>query len=60
MDALLLKSAEAAALLSVSAKLLERWRGEGKGPEYIRLGYNMVRYKRSDLEKWLDDKEYLN
>lgn len=50
----LLNQSEAAALLNVPARTLERWRYEGTGPEYVKLGHGKrggVRYhKRALLE----------
>jgi excisionase family DNA binding protein len=40
------------ALLKVNERTLERWRCEGKGPAFVRLG-RRVRYRRDDLEAWL-------
>jgi predicted DNA-binding transcriptional regulator AlpA len=33
----------------------ERWRQQGTGPKYIKLG-GRVRYRRSDIEEWLDSR----
>ena len=48
-----LSAREAAALLGVSAKMLERWRGTGAGPPYLRLGHRTVRYAVRDLEAFI-------
>lgn len=42
---------EAAELLRLSARTLERWRVEGIGPSYRRFGRRVV-YARSDLDHW--------
>ena len=47
----LLSTAEAAALLALSARTLKRYRYEGRGPPFLRLG-GRVRYTRADLLKW--------
>lgn len=44
---------EAAEQCGVAVNTLRRWRWEGKGPRYLKLG-RAVRYKESDLETWLD------
>ena len=46
---------EAAAYLRVSRQFLElaRWKADGSGPPYVRLG-NSVRYDRPLLNQWLD------
>jgi predicted DNA-binding transcriptional regulator AlpA len=52
----LLTAIEAATLLGLSIKTLERHRGRGVGPHYIKLGAGRsgrVRYRRGDLEAWI-------
>ena len=41
---------EAAEYLRMSPNTLAKWRWEGKGPAYIKLGRN-VRYPESSLQK---------
>jgi excisionase family DNA binding protein len=38
--------------LQVSLRTLERWRQEGTGPAFIRVGRS-PRYRRSDIDAWL-------
>ena len=45
----LLTPAAAAEKLSVTAKVLERWRGLGGGPAFIRLTSKTIRYHPADL-----------
>ncbi|MFF8403828.1 helix-turn-helix transcriptional regulator [Streptomyces sp. NPDC015684] len=44
--------------LAVTVKTLAKWRHFGTGPRYIKLGgngrCNAVRYRRSDIEEWID------
>ena len=46
---------EAAAYLKLSRQFLEgaRYRGDGSGPAYIKLGRRSVRYRRSVLDAWM-------
>lgn len=44
---------EAAAYLKLSAGTLKRWRQTGKGPRFIRMSYQIVRYERSALDDFL-------
>jgi len=37
----------------VSERTLQRWRLEGVGPKFLKLG-RLVRYRKSDLESWSD------
>jgi excisionase family DNA binding protein len=39
--------------LQVSLRTLERWRQEGTGPAFIRIG-RFPRYRRSDIDAWLE------
>jgi predicted DNA-binding transcriptional regulator AlpA len=55
----LLKSVEVARMLRISAKTLARWRQQGKGPEPLRLGYNLVVYRRSSVEAWISKRNVL-
>jgi predicted DNA-binding transcriptional regulator AlpA len=50
---------EAARFLdNMSPRSLQRYRLAGTGPRYIRLGPRCVRYRRSDLQTWLDARVY--
>jgi len=44
-------TSEAAALLTLSPRTLDRYRDTGKGPPYFRMGA-AIRYARSDLMEW--------
>jgi hypothetical protein len=39
--------------LSVAVATLSDWRVRRIGPDFIKIG-GLVRYKRSDVERWLD------
>lgn len=45
---------EAANLLRVSPRTLERMRMTGTGPRYTRMSARRVGYRQSDIEAWLD------
>ena len=47
----LLSTPEAAVLVRLSARTLKRYRAEGGGPRFLRLGRS-VRYTRADLLEW--------
>ena len=49
----LLTPSAVAALLRVSAKALERWRGTGDGPRFVRLTRKTIRYQLSDVEAFV-------
>ena len=53
----LLTQREAAELLRLNEKTLERLRISGGGPKYIRLGKTRaVRYRPEDVQSWLASK----
>ncbi len=52
----MLTGPEAAKAINLNPFTLARWRMQGKGPKYIRLGgrKGRTRYRRSDVEAWLE------
>ena len=36
-----------------SARTLEAWRHRGYGPPFLRLSPRLVRYRASDIDRWL-------
>tara|TARA_B100000787_G_C16087367_1_gene247293 strand:+ start:571 stop:750 length:180 start_codon:yes stop_codon:yes gene_type:complete len=44
-------------LLKVSPATIYRWIKKGKFPAPIHLGANMVRWKASDIEAWIAERE---
>ena len=50
----ILAPVDAARLLGVSARTLERWRVSGDGPRFVRIGLRRVGYRQSDIRRWLD------
>jgi predicted DNA-binding transcriptional regulator AlpA len=53
----LLDSEQVAALLGVSPTRLCTWRGEGKGPPFIKLETKLVRYRLASVLRWLTQQE---
>ena len=43
----------AASYLGIAKQTLARWRCEGGGPAFLKLGAR-IRYERADLDFWLD------
>ena len=41
----------------ISPRTLQKWRWEGGGPPYIKLGRS-VRYRLSDVLEWLDERTF--
>ena len=48
----LLKEAEAAKRVNVSISTFRRWRYEGIGPKFIRIG-GILRYRQSDVDEFI-------
>ena len=46
----------AADFLSVSVRTVQAMRVRGGGPRYVRMSARCIRYRRSDLRDWLEDK----
>lgn len=56
-----LNSEEAARILRLSARTLERMRVEGSGPKYLKAGRGMrarVLYRPADIEAWLEARTF--
>jgi predicted DNA-binding transcriptional regulator AlpA len=51
------RTEEAAKLLSVSRKTLEKWRCSGSGPKYSKLG-RIVVYRVADLESFMSENQF--
>jgi predicted DNA-binding transcriptional regulator AlpA len=48
----LLSQREAATMLGLSSRTLERWRSSGDGPNFIKAGHRVL-YNPTDLEAWI-------
>lgn len=49
----LLTTAEVARIARISPATLAGWRVQKRGPAFTKVG-GLVRYRRSDLQSWLD------
>jgi predicted DNA-binding transcriptional regulator AlpA len=49
----LLTEKDLSRLLPISLHALRRWRSEGRGPRYIKVG-PLVRYRPEDIDEFLD------
>jgi hypothetical protein len=50
----LLTEQSAADHVNLAAGTLRQWRYLGQGPAYIKLNGGRIRYRRRDLDAWLD------
>lgn len=55
----LLSPPELAEKLQISKKTLAKWRCNGRGPRFVRLGH-AIRYRTRDVSDWLDAKSSWN
>lgn len=42
--------------LSVTPSCLQAWRYRGGGPQFVKFSDRCVRYRRDDVDCWLDDR----
>ncbi len=42
-------------MLAVSVETLAQWRSQRRGPKYIKMENRLIRYRRADLEKYMDE-----
>ena len=56
----LIRQDEAVLLLGVSNRCLENWRYRGGGPSWIRISARCIRYRRSDLIQFIDERVKTN
>ena len=49
----LMTTEEVAEYLSLAVRTIKRWREEDAGPQYIRISHKCVRYRRSEVDRWL-------
>ena len=52
-----LTEAETARVIGASASGVRKWRREGSGPPYIRIGSRLIRYSAEDVQAWLDNRK---
>jgi predicted DNA-binding transcriptional regulator AlpA len=47
---------EAASILCYSVRALQNWRHRGGGPLFVKVSSRSIRYRRSDLAKWVEER----
>ena len=47
---------EAAAFLGVKPQTMRQWRSKNKGPKFVRVSRNVIRYMAKDLEAFMADR----
>jgi predicted DNA-binding transcriptional regulator AlpA len=57
---LVVNEREAASILCYSVRALQNWRHRGGGPDFVKVSSRSVRYRRTDLDKWITDRTVSN
>jgi excisionase family DNA binding protein len=52
-DGPLLNEKQVAEYLNLSLRTVRRWRAEGIGPPYVMMAGRYPRYRRADIDQWL-------
>lgn len=48
---------ETARILGISLRTLYRWRKDGSGPPFMKIGHKIIRYERADVLRFMDEKK---
>ena len=51
------KPVDVANMLSLTTQTLMLWRKRGIGPEWVKLGQNIVRYPIINFNEWMNDRQ---
>ncbi len=57
MQEIFLTQSEAAGVLRISERTLERFRLEGSGPRFVKAGRRVL-YKRADIDAWTNARTF--
>ena len=52
----LLTAEDVVAITGLSIETLAQWRSRRKGIPFLKISRNVVRYRQSDLDRWLDER----
>jgi predicted DNA-binding transcriptional regulator AlpA len=52
----LLTPEDVAAITGLSVETLAQWRSQKRGPPYLKISRNCVRYRQSDLDGWVAER----
>ena len=47
---------QAAHYIGVSDGALRLWRARGEGPRFFKAGEKLIRYRRGDLDSWIEER----
>ena len=51
------KPVDVASMLNLTTQTLMLWRKKGIGPQWIKLGQNIVRYPIINFDEWMNDRQ---
>ena len=52
----LLRAEDVGEITGLSVETLAQWRSQRRGIPFVKLSRNCVRYRRQDLDRWLDER----
>ena len=52
----LLSPEDVSALTGLSVETLAQWRSQRRGPNFVKISRNFVRYRQCDLDGWLAER----
>ncbi|MEE1295688.1 MAG: helix-turn-helix domain-containing protein [Bifidobacterium sp.] len=53
----MLTAREVARMLHVSERTVSNWRYRSEGPDFVRISKTCVRYRLSDVRRWMAERE---
>lgn len=56
----LVNEREAASILCYSVRALQNWRHRGGGPDFVKVSARSIRYRRTDLDTWINSRTVSN
>ena len=52
----LLRPEDVAKMTGLSVETLAQWRSQKRGPKFVKISRNCVRYRQSDLDGWVSER----
>ena len=52
----LLTETEAAKLIGFSIRTVQKWRMQGRGPKFVKVSSRAIRYRREDVDAWIESR----
>jgi predicted DNA-binding transcriptional regulator AlpA len=52
----LLSAKDVAEITGLSVETLAQWRSQMRGPLFVKMSRNFVRYRQSDLDDWISER----